>query len=260
MSFLNLSKKSFLITGVSNKKSVAYFTAKTLLELGSTLYFSVQNEEQQSFIKKHFPDSHCYLCDVSNSSSIKKLAESLKDIKLNGMLHSIAFARFSTPHFHETNFEDFSEATRISAYSLIEMSNLLKHCFVNDASIVTVSISNLRATNYGFMGPIKAMLKANVDFLAKSFSHFSRIRFNSIAAGPLKTSASAGIPKYLENYLYCEELTLRKENLKTQEVANTITFLLSHASSGINASEIVIDAGMNVNYFEEKVVDKFTQL
>lgn len=146
------------------------------------------------------------------------------------------------------------QALKISAYSLVELSQALKESFTQDASVVTISISNLRATNYGYMGPIKSLLTSSIDYLAKEFSKFSRIRFNCVAAGPLKTSASAGIPGYVESYLYCEKLTLRKEGLKTTEVANTISFLLSNASSGINAETITIDAGMNVNSFDSDVI------
>jgi enoyl-[acyl-carrier protein] reductase I len=128
-----------------------------------------------------------------------------------------------------------------------------------EASIVTISISNTKATSYGYLGPIKAMLDATVPFMAKSFSEFSRIRVNAVGAGPLKTSASAGIPDYIDNYLFAEELTLRKQALQTQEVANTVCFLLSPKSSGINASTIVIDAGMSSNYFDQKIVKNFAK-
>ena len=80
------------------------------------------------------------------------------------------------------------------------------------------------------------------------------MRFNTVNAGPLKTSASAGIPGYLESYLYAEKLTFRKQNLTTQEVANTAVFLLSSASSGINGQGIVVNAGMDRNYFDKEVV------
>ena len=55
-------------------------------------------------------------------------------------------------------------------------------------------------------------------------------------------------------YLYAEKLTLRKQNLSTQEVANTAVFLLSAASSGINGQGIVVNAGMDRNYFDKNVV------
>ena len=61
---------------------------------------------------------------------------------------------------------------------------------------MTISISTTRmaSENYGFMAPIKAALDSSLAFLAKSFSRFSRVRFNAVAPGLLKTSASAGIP------------------------------------------------------------------
>ena len=43
--------------------------------------------------------------------------------------------------------------------------------------------------------------------------------------GPLKTKSSAGIPGYLENYLFAEKLTMRRRALETEEVANTVAFL-----------------------------------
>jgi enoyl-[acyl-carrier protein] reductase I len=91
-------------------------------------------------------------------------------------------------------------------------------------------------------------------FLAKSFSRFSRVRFNAVAPGLLKTSASAGIPGYVDAYLYAEQATLRKQAVATSEVANVCAFLLSGRSSGINAQNLVIDAGMSVNYFDQELV------
>ena len=71
--------------------------------------------------------------------------------------------------------------------------------------------------------------------------------------------SSAGIPGYLENYLYAEKLTFRKRALATGEVANLATFLLSPRSSGINGQGIVIDAGMGFNYFDKEVVRSATK-
>jgi enoyl-[acyl-carrier protein] reductase I len=70
----------------------------------------------------------------------------------------------------------------------------------------------------------------------------------------LKTSASAGIPGYLESYLYAEKMTFRKKSLETQEVANAVLFLLSERASGINGAGIVIDAGLGLNYFDKELI------
>lgn len=263
MSFLNLENKTFLITGVANKKSVAYFSAKTLVENGADVLFTVQNEEIKERVEKLFPGKKVYLLDVENEEAIAAFGKTLKEQKtvLHGFLHSIAFANYSEgmKPFHETKLRDYLQASTISCFSLMALSNALKPCFDDKASVVTISISSTRATNYGYMGPIKASLDAAVAFLAKSFSKDTHVRFNAVCSGPLKTSASAGIPGYIENYLYAEELTMRKKALETQEVANTVVFLLSQASSGINASNMLVDAGMSANYFDENVVTAFAQ-
>ena len=106
------------------------------------------------------------------------------------------------------------------------------------------------------MAPVKAALDSSLVFLAKSFSQFSQVRFNAVAPGLLKSSASAGIPGYVESYLYAEQLTLRKRAVETEEAAAVAAFLLSPRSSGINAQHLVVDAGMAINYFDREIVRK----
>lgn len=253
------NNKTFVISGVANRKSVAYFSAKNLSESGANLIFTVQSLDHKEKVQKLFPESQIFILDVEDANAIVEFGEKISSlgVKVNGFLHSIAFANYSEgiKPFHETNLQDYLQATNISSFSLISLSNALRPSFDPDASIVTVSISDTRATSYGYMGPIKASLDASVAYLAKSLSLESRVRCNAVCAGPLKTSASAGIPGYINNYLFAEKLTLRKENLKTQEVANTITFLLSPLSSGINATGIKVDAGMSCNHFDGDVVN-----
>ena len=263
MSFLNLENKIFLITGVANKKSVAYFTAKTLIDNGAQCIFTVQNEDIQEKVKKLFPTSKITILDVENSESVDELGHKLlaDKLQLNGFLHSIAFANYSEgiKPFHETKLEDYLQASNISCFSLVSLSNSLKKVMLPDASVVTISISSTKATSYGYMGPIKASLDAAVLYLAKSFSKDTKVRFNAVCSGPLKTSASAGIPGYIDNYLFAEQLTMRHQALETQEVANSVVFLLSPASSGINASGMIVDAGMSSNYFDESAVEAFSK-
>ena len=260
MDFLQISEKTFLVTGVANKKSVAFFVAKGLIDNGARVIFSVQNEDNRTKAQKLFPDSAILICDVENAQNIRQLGEYFQNnnVKISGFVHSIAFANYSEglKPFHETNVDDFLQATNISCFSLVAIANALKNSFEENASVVTISISNTRATAYGYMGPIKAALDATVAFLAKSLSEISKVRVNTVCAGPLKTSASAGIPGYVNNYLFAEQLTLRKAALKTEEVANIVMFLLSPVSSGINATGIVVDAGMSCNYFDQDVVNK----
>jgi enoyl-[acyl-carrier protein] reductase I len=260
---MDFNNKCIFIAGIANKKSVAFHTAKILIENGATVILSAQNDKNLEQINKHFPDCASFILDVENEDHINNIEKEIKKYTtvIDGFLHSLAFANFSEgpKPFHETKRNDYLQACQISSFSFTEISNQLKGLFSKDASAVTISISSTKATSYGYLGPIKAMLETSVCYLAKSFSEFSRVRFNSVAAGPLKTSASAGIPDYIENYLYAEQLTLRKESLKTPEVANMICFLLSPLSSGINATNQIVDCGMSSNYFDQNVVKSFAK-
>ena len=146
----------------------------------------------------------------------------------------------------------------ISCYSLIVLSEACRGLIDPDGAVVTISISTTRmaSENYGYMAPVKAALDSALVFLAKSFSQFSRIRFNAVAPGLLKTSASAGIPGLCRCYLYAEQATLRRRAVETEEVANVAAFLLSPRSGGINAQRIVVDAGMSVNYFDRSLTNR----
>ncbi len=259
--FLNLSGKTIVVAGVANKKSVAWFTARTLEEQGATVIYSVRSEARKASLTKLLADKPVFICDVEEEGAAQQLATDIANAghgPIHGLVHSIAFANYSEGFkaFEETKRADFLQATAISAFSLVELANAFKPHFAPGASVVSIGISSLTVTpdNYGYMGPIKAALDSASRFLAKSFNPQPGVRFNVVGAGPLKTSASAGIPGYLESYLYSEKLTFRKKNLETQEVANTVVYLLSERSSGHNGASLVVDAGLGSNFYDAEII------
>lgn len=260
--FLGLAGKKLLVFGVANKKSVAYHVGKTLEEAGAAGIYVVRSEERRQSVAKLLGHAEVHVCDVEHEEQIGRLRDELanRGHKFAGLLHSIAFAEYEggMKPFHETPKRAFLRAMDISCYSLIAVCNTLKELLETDASVVTVSISTTRmaSENYGYMAPIKAALDSSLAFLTKSFSRFSQVRFNAVAPGLLKTSASAGIPGYVDSYLYAEQIIPRKAAVQTQEAANVAAFLLSPRSSGINAQSLVVDAGMSINYFDADIVQK----
>ena len=266
MGFLGFQKKKFVVFGLANKKSVACVIGRILVEEGAEVIHVVRSEERAQNARKLFPESRVFVCDVEEEVNIVRVRDEIGEAiaaaggKIDGIVHSIAFANYSEgmKPFHETKREDFLQAVNISCFSLICIANHFKELLVENGSVVTITISTTRmaAENYGYMAPIKAALDSSLCFLAKSFSEFSRVRFNAVAPGLLKTSASAGIPGYIDSYLFAEKAILRKSALTTQEAADTAAFLLSDRSSGINCQTIVVDAGMSVNYFDKEIVTK----
>ncbi|MCK5803673.1 MAG: SDR family oxidoreductase [Lentisphaeria bacterium] len=262
MDFMQLKDKTIAVMGVANKRSVATAVAKALREIGARIVFIVRDEETRDRNGRIFGDDPVLVCDVENEAQVAALPGSVAACceGLDGFVHSIAFANYSEGFnaFHSTVKADFLQAMDISCFSLVNVVNALKEQFTPNASIVTMSISTTRmaSENYGYMGPVKAALNSSVVFLAKSLSVevSPEIRVNAVGAGLLKTSASAGIPGYVDSYLYAEAVTLRGRALEVDEAANTVVFLLSPRSSGVNAQTLVVDAGMSVNYFDRHIV------
>ncbi len=263
MDFLQLAGKQIVVFGVANRKSVAWHIGNTLEEAGAKVVYVVRSQERfDSLSQKVLKDRPIFVCDVEFPEQIESVASRVaaEYPKIDGLVHSIAFADYEggMKPFHETGKKQFLRTVDVSCYSLISIANHFRPLLDRDASVVSISISTttMANENYGFMAPVKAALDSSLAFLAKSFSQFSNIRFNAVAPGLLKTSASAGIPGYVDAYLYAEQIIPRGQAVTTQEAANAACFLLSPRSSGINAQRIVIDAGMSINYFDNQLIGK----
>ena len=261
MSFLGLAGRTVLVFGVANRRSVAWAVGQALEGEGARVVYSVRSQERRQSLRALLGDRPVFVCDVELEDAAARLAGEVAaagHAPLHGIVHSIAFANYAEglQPFHATKRKDFLQAAAVSAFSLAEIARAFRAHLARDASVVAIGISSLLVTpdNYGYMGPIKAALESSARFLAKSFSADSEVRFNIVGSGPLKTSASAGIPGYLESYLFAEKLTFRKRNLETAEVANTVLFLLSPRSSGINGATVVVDAGLGSNMFDKDVI------
>lgn len=265
MDFLELKGKSIVVFGVANRKSVAWHIAKTLTEVGAEVVYVVRSEARKQSLTKLLGDAPVFVCDVEFEDQVARVRDEIAAAhpKIDGLVHSIAFADYEggIKPFHETGKKQFLRTMDISCYSFIAVANAFRDLLSESASVVTISISTttMASENYGFMAPVKAALDSSLAFLAKSFSSFSNVRFNAVAPGLLKTSASAGIPGYVDSYLFAEQVIPRKQAVATQEAANTAVFLLSPRSSGVTAQRIVVDAGMAINYFDREVVRKVVE-
>ncbi|MCA9239313.1 MAG: SDR family oxidoreductase [Planctomycetales bacterium] len=259
--FLQLAGKTVLVCGVANRKSVAWHIAEVLRAADCRVVYSVRSEARREQVANLLGSAQDVLvCDVEHQDQIDRLGQEVGERygQIHGLVHSIAMADYEdgVKPFYATTRRAMLRTFDISCFSLIALSNALRESLAPNASVVAISISTttMASENYGYMAPIKAALDSSLAFLAKSFSPFSEVRFNAVAPGLLKTSASAGIPGYVDSYLYAEKATLRKRAVGTDEVASAAAFLLSPRSSAINAQRLVLDAGMSTNYFDHELV------
>ena len=192
MDFLQLSGKSILIFGLANRKSVAWHIGRVLAEAGARAF--------TLFGTRRFGRAAAKLLGASRKSSsamssIKEEIDRLaaigrprRKIPRPGAFHRLCrlFGRAKT--LPRNAARGLLAGGRYLCFSLIALCNALKGLLDADASVVTISISTTRmaSENYGYMAPIKAALDTSLAFLAKSFSQFSRVRFNAVAPGLLQ--------------------------------------------------------------------------
>src|SRR3954468_9056907 len=113
--FLQLSGKTFLVFGVANKKSVAWFIGKSLEEQGAKVLYSVRSEARRKSLETLLAGKPAFVCDVENDGAVERLAAEISQAghaPLHGIVHSFAFANYrkSFPPFHETKRADFLQA------------------------------------------------------------------------------------------------------------------------------------------------------
>jgi enoyl-[acyl-carrier protein] reductase I len=261
--FLQLEGKRIVIFGVANRWSIAYHVSRVLREAGAQCIYSVRDEHLAAKVRMIIdPEEHehIFTCRVEEPGQIAALRDQIaqKYGSVYGIVHSIAWADYPPGGrpFHEWPKEAFFKSFDISCYSLVEIAHEFREIIDRQGSVVTLSIASphMAAENYGLMAPIKAALEVCAVFLAKSFSRFSEVRFNVVAAGLVRTTAAAGIPGFTESYLYAEQVIPRRRALEAEEVANVVAFLLSPRSSGINGQRVVVDAGLGFNFFDDEII------
>ena len=251
------TKKTAVIFGLANKRSIAWAIAQKVHEAGWQLAISYQNERLEQEAKDliaELPGAEGFMCDVTSDEQITKLFEQLKARYgvLHGIVHSVAFAPAEElkGEFLNTTREGFKIAHEISVYSLIAVARGAAPLMTEGGGIVTLTYYGAEKVvpKYNVMGVAKAALEATVRYLASDLGPRA-IRVNAISAGPIKTLAARGISQLGEMMrLHAERSPLRR-NVDPLEVGNTAVFLLSEGGSGITGETLYVDCGYNIMGF-----------
>ena len=67
--FLKVTGKTFLVFGVANRKSVAWFIAKSLEEQGAKVLYSVRSEMRRQSLATLLTGKPVFLCDVEQEGA-----------------------------------------------------------------------------------------------------------------------------------------------------------------------------------------------
>ena len=245
-----------LITGIANKRSIAWAIAKAMARDGARLALTYQGERLLDNVQELAAELDRPLllpCDVTSDIQIAEVFQTIEREfgGLDFMLHGTAFApreELSRP-FVETSREGFRLALDVSAYSLIAMSRGAAPLMAarGGGAIVTLTYlgSDRVFPNYNVMGVAKAALEASVRYLADSLGP-KNIRVNAISAGPIKTLAASGISGFGGILQVYRDRSPLRRNTELEEVGETGRFLLGPESSGITGEVLMVDSGYHV--------------
>ncbi|MGM0239576.1 enoyl-ACP reductase FabI [Enterococcus sp. AZ103] len=248
-----LSGKKIVVTGVANKKSIAWGCAKAISDLGGQVIYTYQNDRmKKNLVKLVGEEAIMVELDVSADENIEKAFNQIKETvgTIDGLLHSIAFANKEELSGDVTDIsrEGFALAQDVSAYSLLAVSKYAAPLMTEGGSIVTMTYmgSERSIPNYNMMGIAKAALEAEVRYLATEMAP-KNIRVNAISAGAIKTLAVTGVKDYQSLLNLSEERTPDKVSVTIEEVGNTCAFLLSPLATGIIGDIIYVDKGVHLS-------------
>ncbi|MBP2099281.1 enoyl-ACP reductase FabI [Enterococcus rivorum] len=247
-----LERKTIVVMGVINKRSIAWGCADALKKNGARVVFTYQNERvKNQLLKIVDADDVLVECDVSKDENIEAAFSEIHSNvgNFDGLVHSIAFANKEELEgkIAESSREGYAMAQDISVFSLLAVVKYALPYLNKNSSIATMTyIGSERAVpNYNVMGLAKASLEAAVRYLAVDLAEQS-IRVNGISAGAVKTLAVTGVKDYDKLLKISEERTPDGRSVDIFEIGNVAAFLMSDLSTGVVGDIIYVDKGVHL--------------
>ena len=206
-----LTNKTFLITGISDKNSLAMYVAKEIIKnggkvictgLGVTKYHDNLSDRAAEFLNANYKDfvnavqeelgdTQTEVLDVSIDKSIEDLAINFKKqgVKIDGFLHAIAMDKTirgkQVKPLLDVSLNEFCDTMNVSAYSLIRLSHFLLNQDVLQKGASICSLSYIAAEKVTFhpyrnISIAKAALERITVELADELGRSKNIRVNAI--------------------------------------------------------------------------------
>ncbi|AUW94248.1 MAG: NADH-specific enoyl-ACP reductase [Sulfobacillus thermosulfidooxidans] len=253
-----LEGKTAIVTGIANKRSIAWGIARAFEREGAQLILTYQNDRLKENLDKLIEELHTpvktVLLDVMNDTLMAEFADQLGHMAPDGvhaLIHSIAYAdrKDLEGRFLDTTREGFTLAQTVSAYSLTELTRAAYPSLLKAGSASIVALTYQGATrvmpNYNVMGVAKASLEASVRYLAFDLGK-DHIRVNAISAGPVKTLAASGVKGISSALHSTAERAPIPENISTDDVGNAAVFLSSDWAKRITGHILFVDSGFHI--------------
>ena len=245
-----LDGKIALVTGVTNRWSIATGIARELRAAGATLVLTWQGERVRGEVEKLAAElgGSAVQCDVASDESLAALAAAVRERhgRVDALVHSIAFVNKEdlSGKVYTTSRAGFALAAEVSAFSLIALTNAVVDMLSDGASIMAVTYfgSTTIVPNYNIAGIVKAALESTVRYLAYDLGDRA-IRVNAISAGPISTASSRQVKDFRKMLDKVSAAAPLRRNVTIEDVGRTAVYLASDLSRAVTADVHFVDAG-----------------
>lgn len=247
--------KNVLIIGIRNEESTCYAIAKALKKQGYEIYATYINEEAKEDMErvaKELNFKNTYQYDARKDEDLESFTSQIikEGIQFNALVHGIAYSAAKGAklgsYLMETQWEDFADAIRVGAFSLVEVVGKLYDQINQGASILTLTsrLSKVAVPGFNVVGAAKASLDSIVRGLAEDLGKLKKIRVNALAAGAMATGAFSKLGNTLELLEIAKNKSPLKVNVKKEDVGSLAATLLENTS--ITGTIYPIDAGYDI--------------
>jgi enoyl ACP reductase len=248
-----LEGKKILVTGVVNRRSIAFAIAQRAHEEGAevllTSFGRIKRMTERA--AKRLPGEPEVLeLDVNDDENLLALRAELSERwgQVDGAVHAIAYAPPDAlgGGFMSTPRESAWIAFETSAYSLKGLAESLAPLMPAGSGIVGLDFdASVAWPSYDWMGVAKAALESVNRYLARELGP-QGIRANLVAAGPVRTAAASGVPGFDSiEAEWGRQAPLGWDVEDPTPVADAALFLLSDLARAITGEIVHVDGGVH---------------
>jgi len=246
-----LDGKKILVTGVLDRRSIAFSAARLAQEQGAEIVLSGFGRAKrltERTAKRLNPEPPILELDVNKPEDIAAVAEDLDGRwgTIDGIVHAIAFAPEEAlgGNFLTAEWPSVATALQTSAYSLKALTVGLADVLADGASVVGLDFdARIAWPAYDWMGVAKAALESTSRYLARDLGGRG-IRVNLVSAGPIKTLAAKGISGFegIEGE-WGRQAPLGWETTNPEPVGKAVVSLLSDWWPATTGELVHVDGG-----------------
>lgn len=248
-----LDGKNIVITGVLTDASLAFGVAQIAKAEGANLVLTGAGRGlslTKRTARKLGDDIPVFEFDVTDPAHVSAVRDAVAEHwgHVDGVLHAIGFAPQTLlgDDFMGATWEDVSIALHISTYSLKALADAFAPLMTHGGSFVGLDFDNsVTFPAYNWMGVAKSALQSLNRYLARELGS-KQIRFNLIAAGPIRTMAAKSIPGFAQfEDIWDGRAPLGWDVNNAEPVAKACVALLSDWFPATTGEIIHVDGGFH---------------